>query len=258
MQKYAHLDRYLPMVRDLAAKALDMAVDGSPTRPRQGERVVSLMLGVPAARKLLGAEVDLSAELEVMRTAGGDPNARFTDGVGNHRKAYWYLLMDLYQRFADDPLEVPKAKRWEHEQLWQQLIEYRQAVSMILWMPPGEEPEPLHEQTLDDAPEDWTYRELVGLHALLHLAVLHRDSTPLEIAKQVALYHQHHTQPDYTTYQPWGLPAFLAFPETIPFAEQQLHDVTTHLALEGGPGALLPGLLLADTVWALEQLCGRE
>ena len=45
--------------------------------------------------------------------------------------------------------------------------------------------------------------------------------------------------------------AFLGRPETVPFAEQQLHDVESHLAIAGPAGALLPGLLLADAYASL-------
>jgi hypothetical protein len=104
----------------------------------------------------------------------------------------------------------------------------------------------LHGLGLDDLLDSWTYRELSGLHAL-HAAARGMDDFPLTArCGQVAAFHQGHTQPDYTTYQPWGLWAFSYDGATAMFAEQQLHDVATHLSVEGPGGALLPALLLAE------------
>jgi len=110
----------------------------------------------------------------------------------------------------------------------------------------------LHAQTPDDTPDAWVYRELTGLHALYLAALVTRDAGWAVRYRQVAAYHVEHTQPDYTTYQPWALAAFAEDATTAGFAEQQLHDVQTHLAVEGPGGALLPGLLLADAAASLD------
>ncbi|XAL98538.1 hypothetical protein OT109_13230 [Phycisphaeraceae bacterium D3-23] len=110
----------------------------------------------------------------------------------------------------------------------------------------------LHTQTADDTPDAWVYRELTGLHALHLASQVARGAGWAARCALVAEYHLEHTQPDYTTYQPWALPAFAEGDATAVFAEQQLHDVQTHLAIEGQGGALLPGLLLADASASLD------
>lgn len=110
----------------------------------------------------------------------------------------------------------------------------------------------LHAQTADDTPDAWVYRELTGLHALYLASQVTRDAGWAVRCRQVAAYHVEHTQPDYTTYQPWALAAFAEDASTAGFAEQQLHDVQTHLAIEGPGGALLPGLLLGDAAASLD------
>ncbi|MEM9415599.1 MAG: hypothetical protein AAGA29_09010 [Planctomycetota bacterium] len=110
----------------------------------------------------------------------------------------------------------------------------------------------LHPQAHDDTPDRWVYRELTGLHALHLASQVARGAGWAARSAMVAEYHLGHTQPDYTTYQPWALSAFAEGESTAVFAEQQLHDVQTHLAIEGPGGALLPGLLLADASASLD------
>ena len=128
----------------------------------------------------------------------------------------------------------------------------------------------LKKQAIDETIDAWTYRELVGIHGLLHAAIdgptdapgASRDGVRAPDAALLARlasacdYHQQHTQPDYTTYQPWGIAAFAMRSETAWFAEQQLHDTTTQMHVEGGGAGLVPGLLLADAAWQLERLAG--
>lgn len=104
----------------------------------------------------------------------------------------------------------------------------------------------LHAQGIGDTQDTWVYREMTALHALDRLACMTGSPELAARAKAACLYHQAHTQPDYTTYQPWALGAFLRQPETRSFADQQLHDVAAHFAIEGGPGAAVAALLLAD------------
>jgi len=84
------------------------------------------------------------------------------------------------------------------------------------------------------------------LHALDVLAEAIDHDPWRQRVRAAAEFHQHHTQPDYTTYQPWALAVFARDPATAMFAEQQLHDVETHLNLHGGGGAVIPALLLTD------------
>ncbi len=121
---------------------------------------------------------------------------------------------------------------------------------------------PLHPRRDGESLDAWTWRELTGLHALANLALLRRNQAWAGRVEQVALYHQDNTQPDNVTAHPWALFAFLWSPHTRPLAEQQLHDVSTTLALAGPShataaatasprGGLLAGLLLADAADAL-------
>lgn len=102
-----------------------------------------------------------------------------------------------------------------------------------------------------DSPDAWAYRELVGLHALSNLALVRRNRQWATRVQEIAMYHLEHTQPDFFTYEPWGLFGFLWSAKSRPFAEQQLHDVQTHLANATGPKCMAPGLLLADAAASL-------
>ncbi|MEX0886526.1 MAG: hypothetical protein WD009_08820 [Phycisphaeraceae bacterium] len=110
----------------------------------------------------------------------------------------------------------------------------------------------LHAQHVDETLEAWTYTELTALHALHNLALhVDRPDWRRRVAATAA-HHQQVTQPDYTTYEPWALAAFLDEPDTRPFAEQQLHDVTTHLRQgTDAMAAAAIGMVLADAVHAL-------
>lgn len=249
-----HIDRYLALIRELAGRALDMAVDASPTQPRRGERVLSMMQGVPAARRLLEQPSDPAQTSAELSDALSDPAARFTDGLGHHRPIYRVILADQFSRVTEANVPLPELDSPEvHERLWHKAYNMRHGVGVVEFDPSRSEG-PIHPQTLEDAPEDWTYRDLAALHALFHVALLRPEQGAwLRRVQSAVLYHLDHTQPDYTTYQPWGLGAFAWFPETMPFADQQIHDVTAHLSIQGAAGALLPGLLLADAFSQLKQ-----
>lgn len=106
----------------------------------------------------------------------------------------------------------------------------------------------LHPQEPGESIELWTYRELSGLHALANMALRRRSESWSKRVEQIALYHLEHTQPDFTTSQPWGVFGFFWSPRTRSFADQQIHDAAT----EGG-GTLNPlaAMLLADAADAL-------
>ena len=258
------IDRYLPVIESLANQALTMAVDGSPTRPAAGQKVCSLMACVPAARALVN-EDDAQSDLEpdTLRAALQDPATRLTDGFGHHRPIYralaWHLLACAGAFSEVEPGDPPSLlSEAFHDVWWQRWTAYQAGRPVALVLPEGEGP--VHEQTLNDAPEDWTYRDLAALHAVfcVGLAKLQGEAPAadgwLERCQKAARFHLNHTQPDYTTYQPWGLPVFLLEADTAFFAEQQLHDVQSHLHLSGPGCALVPGLLLADSVHLLRRL----
>ncbi|MEM1446585.1 MAG: hypothetical protein AAGF84_11045 [Planctomycetota bacterium] len=267
---YSHIEQRLPIVENLAAKALDMAVDASPTKPREGEFVRSLMVAVPIANLLLGREPKgdpaMATQAIVQAAEANDP--KIVDGRGHARLAYHYLLFDLilsadyFQAIASElsiygAIRPPLSDGQPHHDALLEMCESGYMAALVNGGYFIREPKPFHAQTMDDAPDAWVYREMVGLHATFNQAF--RQSPDFYgAAHDVARYHLQHTQPDYTTYQPWALAAFLYFPDTVGFAEQQLHDVETHLHVEGPPGALVPGLLLADAVVTLREAMKRE
>jgi hypothetical protein len=113
----------------------------------------------------------------------------------------------------------------------------------------GGDAHPLCAYDPEESPDAWTYRELTGLHALANLALRRRNSNWSQCVQEVAAYHLEHTQPDFTTYEPWALFAFAWSQRTASFAEQQIHDAQTHLAGTAAGDAsagIVPGLLLAD------------
>ena len=119
------------------------------------------------------------------------------------------------------------------------------------------DPAPLVPLGLNDLIDSWTYRELLGMHGLHLCSLLENDSAMADRVRSATMYHLGHTQPDYTTYQPWGLAAFASDAHTAVFAEQQLHDVATHLSIEGAGGAVMPALLLADASAAMSGRLSR-
>ncbi|MEM9882254.1 MAG: hypothetical protein AAF800_04985 [Planctomycetota bacterium] len=248
----ADVSRILPLIRSLAGRAIGRAVDASPHRPRQGETRYSLTELLPAAEVLLGQREP--ARLEPPPTG---EDARFVDGIGHERPVYRYLAAYLHHRVTGElpPLHASPGddvalRLWACWHRRASGVPCDGELDELLGLGDG----CLHPQSLDETPDHWTYRELAGLHALGALIASAGADAPgrwRERAEQIAVYHQHHTQPDYTTYQPWALAVFFSYDETRPFAEQQLHDTQTHLQIEGGPGALLPALLLADAAASL-------
>ena len=281
--------RYREMIRGLAERAIGLAVDASPHGPAEQEVVISLVEALPCARLQLGHSASMDRLYAMIRSlaravddgddrragAGAGATLRVLDGRGHGRPVYRWLLLDqllqtaaaevrgnlghdmLILELADTPWESGAGAAIDPPfVLWSALRSVRGGVDAAslreVWEGVIGEPgdgRPLHEQTADESPDEWTYRELTGLHALHHLAELTGHGPWRARVREITDYHQRHTQPDYTTYQPWALAAFLSNPETRWFAEQQLHDVETHLAVEGGAGAVVAGLLLADA-WA--------
>ncbi|MEM6853593.1 MAG: hypothetical protein AAF593_04205 [Planctomycetota bacterium] len=256
-EQFSNGSRYAGLVKSLAIHAFEIVEDGSAHQPRPGETRFSLTQMLATAYTLISED---SYDPEVPPT---DRDHTFVDGRGHSRPIYRHFAAYLYHRQTgapppavrpDDHADDVSLRLWR---LWHGVALGRggfDAIDRLL----GESSGPLHTQTTDDAPDHWTYRELVGLHALHALVELtdQRDDLPSQPGWrqrviEITDYHQYRTQPDYTTYQPWGLAAFLSNPNTVMFAEQQLHDTQSHLQIEGGVGALLPALLLADAYRSL-------
>lgn len=121
----------------------------------------------------------------------------------------------------------------------------------------------LHRQDPDESLDAWTYRELVGLHALFDLSVIAGRQSWRARCEGVVKHHLENSQPDNTTSQPWGLPAFASCKDAKSFADQQLHDARAqgHGQVLARPDARGPGLvaclLLADAIHILTKLSGE-
>lgn len=283
-----HLSRPVQLTAPLAREALALAGDASPHSPRQGEWVCSMTAALPAAELLVdaatGRRCDDAADrllpgferlAEAKAAAETGARTRFTDGLGHSRPHYHHLLLHVQVRawqqavgsaalpFAADALLPPPPAAGADAGL-----RLMAALSEgLLGKPPEtvfahvqavlddqtDTSAALQPRTVHDALDHWTYHELVALHALDQLARFWPQAGWTERLQAAALFHQAHTQPDYTTYQPWALAAFFGVPETDLFAEQQLHDTQTHLSLAGRPGALLPAVLLAQACLLLHE-----
>ncbi|MEM7680736.1 MAG: hypothetical protein AAF288_02155 [Planctomycetota bacterium] len=269
------------IVSQTARLACEQAADDAPHAARSGQAHAPLMSVVPWARLLIadadaldptqaGSTADTSIEVPpTWRDLGpdrlADPATRWTDGRGQSRPVYRLLVGWLLGRVCERAPELASVLRpWSdafaqaesradyapaeaHHALWSRLLWPEQQLGAAFSCDSAS----LFELGPDDQLEPWTFRELVGLHALSRLA-LHTGEPALHArARQVAEYHHAHTQPDYTTYQPWAVAEFLSDPFTAMFGEQQLHDVRTHLAI-GGPGAsVVAALLLCEACDAL-------
>jgi|GEM_PF-1116593 len=266
---------YAGIARSLALRALAVAADNAPHRARVGEQRWPLANALPAARVLLDTsdESDRNS-LEplahsLMHTLA-DPAGKVTDGFGHSRPVYACLalhIMGWAARRVGDPAartNLQQATRLmlgraagasacdPRLALWHRLLAAESGIDHAsAEFAPSDSPSPLVTLGLNDLIDAWTYHELTGLHAMHLFAHLTGDSFLRSRTDSAALYHLGHTQPDYTTYQPWALAAFASNPQTAVFAEQQLHDVATHLSIEGPGGAVVPALLLADAAATL-------
>lgn len=260
--QHGHLSRYVRLMSSLAHKALD-AAEAAPTRADAPGRAARL--GIPAARGLLDPARVNTNDLSELDAALATHETRYNDTLGFTRPVYHPLLMHLWLRCRildrQPPAKpVSAGPDTPHWSLWWALCGYESGsrdaahdtVDAVIDAP-GEDGA-LHPRGPDDQLDAWTWRELTGLHALTWLAELDHNDAWWRRIREIAEHHQRVTQPDYTTYQPWGVAAFVLNPETIMFADQQLHDARTNLHLEGGGAGLLPGLLLADAVALLRRI----
>jgi hypothetical protein len=267
---------YAAVTLQLAEKALAVATDAAPHRQREGESRWPIAQALPAARLLIdGAREDdahaLRRAAESLLDTLAEDTGRITDGFGHTRPSYALFAIHLLGSAAkaiDDRTTLdhlgtavtallnrePATDQANEPRLaaWRRLIARQHHLTEAEALPlPSTEPAPLVPLGLNDLIDSWTYYELVGLHGLYLCSELEDDVTLAQRSRSAAEYHLGHTQPDYTTYQPWGLAAFASDPMTAVFAEQQLHDVATHLSIEGPGGAVMPALLLADSAAAM-------
>ncbi len=262
-----HLSRYARLMSSLARDALALA-DTAPTRvdaPGHPAR-----LGIPAARALLApADTDRDRPgLDALTDALADGQTRFNDALGFTRPVYRPLLIHLAFH-AGCSAQAPPASAGEangqppHLALWHALCLHESGdaaralpLAESTLATPGDDGA-LHPRGPEDQLDAWTWRELTGLHALTWLAERADRDDWRQRTHAIAEHHQRVTQPDYTTYQPWGVAAFVLTPGCTLFADQQLHDARTNLHLEGGGAGLLPGLLLADAANLLQHIEAR-
>lgn len=267
---------YTAVTRQLAVKALDMAVDAAPHRAREGELRWPIANALPAARLLVDpSSIDASDQLHAvvasLNATLAEDTGKVTDGFGHARPSYALLAVhllgsaarrvalpdtfDLVKQAAvtllnrkPDDADAPDPRL----AVWRRLIAQQHGLHEAEELPlPNIDAAPLVPLGLDDLIDSWTYYELVGLHGLYLCNIVEPSDALAQSVGSAARYHLGHTQPDYTTYQPWGLAAFASDAMTAVFAEQQLHDVATHLSIEGPGGAVLPALLLADNAAAM-------
>lgn len=277
---------------DLASRSLDAVAGGAQVEHEQGiEQPLAAVL--PAARVVLTGDADAGLAAAVKAVTAGP--RRCVTPTGQSRRTYHPLAVHLCLRaFAMGRASLAEAERDACEArlrdavaryelgetadddvavtLWQTLCvveagrlglaQERAVAAMALadtLLLANEAGGSLHVQSIDDQLDAWTYRELAALHAGANLAlVCERDDWRKRVLA-AAGFHLQHTQPDYTTYEPWGVFAFLWSSETTIFADQQLHDTAANLQLSHGSAALMAGLLLADAARSLtEAMAGQQ
>ena len=216
----------LQPLTDLAKHAAAVAIDTPAHQPRASE------LRLPLS-SLIKPESLTEAWTSFLEDGPGDRDARVVDGLGHARPEYVPLAVDVL-RLAGRTVGTHLPA----------LDVGTGAASGYLAAALGEPVDPpaasgaMQPADVDAAPDTWVFEDLIWLHAL------HRAGRREERVAEAVAYHVEHTQPDYTTYQPWAIGAFATAPGGASFAEQQLHDVRTHLSIEGGAGAVVIALLL--------------
>lgn len=266
---------YTTVTQQLAVKALSIAADTAPHRAKSGERRWPIAAALSAARVIIDQanaldRDSLAPSARSLADTVADPTGKVTDGFGHTRPSYALFATHLLATAArlvdcDDTLAATRQAATtllnaesasdEHDPrlaAWCRLIARQHGLDEAEELPPScASPCPLLPLGLNDLIDSWTYYELVGLHGLYLCRLIEEDMALAQRVRYAAEYHLGHTQPDYTTYQPWGLAAFADDPMTAVFAEQQLHDVATHLSIEGRGSAVMPALLLADNAAAM-------
>jgi hypothetical protein len=111
----------------------------------------------------------------------------------------------------------------------------------------------LHPLNPDVPLDSFVYAELCAIHAAYRSALRLRKPEMMERVRGMVGWHVEHTQPDFTTTEPWGMAAFAALDETGTFAEQQLLDSQVG---RGEGGEMVVMALLADAVLAMREARG--
>jgi hypothetical protein len=107
--------------------------------------------------------------------------------------------------------------------------------------------------TAADNLETAGYDELALLHAIASYAIQTKNMTMRAVVFHAAKRHMAETQPDHSSAEPWGLPAFLWNPATHPLADQLLH---AHRIQQPGGSRGVASLLLGDALYCLRRLEG--
>ncbi|MFG0248357.1 MAG: hypothetical protein ACF8OB_05675 [Phycisphaeraceae bacterium JB051] len=140
----------------------------------------------------------------------------------------WLLLLIGSLRHADDDIALAKA-----------------VVNTVVEREVPEQS--LTVQDIEDTLDAWTYRELIGLHALANAALFDRNDKWADRVEEVAMHHLYNTQPDHCTSEPWGLFGFLWSDKTRMFGVQQIHDCKAYGLVGVGR------ILLADAMRCLNE-----
>lgn len=238
-------------LRKLADYALDTAEDGRPHEDAPGEYRLSMVALMPLLRALRQGDSNQALDAakllqqDMAACSAGSDRFLICDGLGQVRPVYVALFLHVLDRCGVEvsEQETPSYLRQWDEPLTCDLWHCVRDNSVAL--PQLDAANGLHTQGLDLTTDVWVWRELTGLHALDWLAQSRNDSALQARVHEACKAHVALTQPDYTTYQPWALAAFMRNEDTHSFVGQQLHDVSSHMALMGPSGAVVPGVLLA-------------
>lgn len=243
------------------------------------QRPCTITIATSAAMLLLVSDVSLHEDLHQGLMALGKTTTLLTDPAGHRRPIYlplaFHLHLTAWQRHIKEPLPAGahelasrmKARLDDADAdieidvaLWELLCLYQMSMMTAdepLWkdvtgrletlLATQGEDGSLHMQDPNDSLDAWTYRELVGLHAIYNLAQLMEDEKLKKRCDEIARYHLDNTQPDNTTNQPWGIAAFLADANTASMGVQQMHDATAQGSNSASQNVgLVAAMLLAD------------
>lgn len=101
----------------------------------------------------------------------------------------------------------------------------------------------------------WTQQELMGLHALVHLALGRPNKQWVKRMEQIARVHAQKTPPRTTVGKPWAVCAFLWSPTTRAYGRRQI-DGEACATGQGAQPSAVSGMLLADSVAAMASGAG--
>ena len=269
--------RLAGLVRDLAHQRVAEAVDALGTT--DASPLMAAAVGATGA--LLGRSADQASGALQSGTAPAPDLAQLSgwlgddspvaDGLGHHRPIYRPLALSMVlrraastggadlpescmrhvaDRVADDARELHERLLWAW--VWAELLMLagRQTGAAIdaaraLLETPGEDGA-MHPQDPAESLDHWTYRELVGLHALDQISRRTPGDPLRPRLLEIARFHLHNTQPDHVTEHPWAVALFAQQPDTRMFAFQQIHDVST------GRESIIAAMVLTAGAFSIE------